>query len=314
MNPKLNLTFGAVVLSSLVAVAAMASPGAAWAQAATAAPAVAMPSFNPKDPYEGFNRRVFGFNTLVDDTVMKPVATAYMKVVPEPARRTVGNFFGNFSDAWSTVNHFLQGKVKTGFEMFTRVGINTVFGLGGLLDIASEAGLDRQEEDLGQTLGRWGVPPGPYLVLPLLGPSTLRDASTLPVELSVGPSLAIQDSGANAGLSLVRLVDTRARLLNASRLLDDVALDKYQFLRDAYLARRRSQVYDGDPPEEPDEDAPKAKPVSAAPPVEVLGAAVAATDALAPTAMPAREARVSGRWTSATAGVDRLSVDQVGGP
>jgi phospholipid-binding lipoprotein MlaA len=208
---------------------------------------------NPKDPFESWNRRVYAFNDVVDQAVLKPVATAYANYVPSVVRTTVGNFFGNFGDAWSTVNHFLQGKVQTGFEMMTRVGINSFLGLGGLLDVASEAGLERQDEDFGQTLGVWGMPAGPYLVWPVLGPSSVRETLALPLDRGWSPSLFINDGGLTAGLSVVQVVDTRARLLGASRVLDDIALDKYVFLRDAYLSRRRNQVYDGNPPDEPEE-------------------------------------------------------------
>jgi len=220
---------------------------------------------NPVDPLEGWNRGVFAFNEKVDAAVLKPVATGYRKVVPEPVRKVVGNFFGNFEDAWSAVNHFLQGKPSSGVQMTMRVATNTVLGLGGLIDIASDAGLERQEEDLGQTFGRWGIGAGPYLVLPLLGPSSVRDAAALPLDRSASPSLAFHEDADRLGLLTLDLVDTRARLLDAERLLNEIALDRYSFLRDAYLARRRSLVYDGEPPDEPeaDDEKPAGEPVSA---------------------------------------------------
>lgn len=234
---------------------------ATWAQLSSdgkASPAGATRAAvrNPKDPLEPWNRKVYAFNDAIDEAVLKPVATAYRKVVPEPARQVLGNFLGNFGDAWSTVNHFLQGKVQTGLEMMMRVSVNTVFGLGGLIDIGSDMGLERRDEDFGQTLGRWGVPAGPYLVWPLLGPSSLRETAAMPLDRGVGPGLAINDGGVVTGLTVLQIVDTRSKLLGASRLLDDVALDKYVFVRDAYLSRRRSQVYDGDPPPEPEEAEP----------------------------------------------------------
>jgi phospholipid-binding lipoprotein MlaA len=188
--------------------------------------------------------------------VLKPVATTYTQVVPSLVRRGIGNFFNNFADAWSAVNNLLQGKVERGLQDVMRVGINTVFGLGGVLDVASEAGMDHYYEDFGQTLGHWGVGAGPYIVLPLLGPSTLRETAALPVDRSVGPTLAIDSGTAQAGLTALQIVNVRAELLGASRLLDGVALDKYNFVRDAYLQRRRSQVYDGDPPPLPEEAEP----------------------------------------------------------
>lgn len=213
---------------------------------------------NPADPLEGWNRRVQGFNDTVDEAVLKPVAETYRDVVPQLMRTGVTNFFNNLSDGWSAVNHALQGKVEPAANMTLRVAVNTVFGLAGVLDPATEFGLERQPEDLGQTLGRWGVGAGPYLVWPLLGPSTLRDSAGMPLDMAATSiSLVGVDDGNLFAATSLQLVNTRANLLSASRMLDDLALDRYTFLRDAYLARRRNQVYDGDPPEEPlpeDED------------------------------------------------------------
>jgi phospholipid-binding lipoprotein MlaA len=217
---------------------------------------------NTADPFEGFNRGVFAVNESIDKAVLVPVAKGYQKVVPQPIRTAVGNFFGNFGDAWSAVNHFLQGKPASGLDMTLRVATNTVFGIGGLLDIATEAGLERQEEDFGQTLGKWGFGAGPYLVIPLLGPSSVRDASALPLDRGVSPALAFKEDADRFGIVTLNFVDTRARYLSAGRLIDEVALDRYSFLRDAYLTRRRSQVYDGEPPDapEPEEDGPGEPP------------------------------------------------------
>jgi phospholipid-binding lipoprotein MlaA len=217
----------------------------------------AVPFRNPKDPFEPFNRKIYAFNDAIDNAVLKPVATAYRDYVPEVVRAGVGNFLGNFSDAWSTVNHLLQGKVQTGMEMFMRVAVNSVLGLGGVLDVSSEMGLERRDEDFGQTLGWWGMPAGPYLVWPLLGPSSVRETVAMPLDRGVGPGLVINDMGATIGLALIGVVDTRAGLLRASRLLGDVALDPYVFVRDAYLARRRNLVWDGNPPDEDQEPAKK---------------------------------------------------------
>lgn len=210
-----------------------------------------------KDPWEAINRKVFAFNEVVDENLLKPVARAYEAVVPKLVRTGVSNFFANLGDAWSAVNHLLQGKVQSGVEMTVRFMVNTTMGLAGILDPASEMpGLERRSEDFGQTLGAWGLGPGPYLVLPLLGPSTLRDASALPLDFQASPSSAISDSQVRLGLAGLNVVQTRAGLLGASKLLDDVAMDKYSFLRDAFLARRRNLVYDGDPPEEPEPPEP----------------------------------------------------------
>lgn len=212
---------------------------------------------SPKDPLQGLNRGTQAFNDAVDEAALKPLAEAWEDYVPQPVRTGVRNFFGNLEDGWSAINHLLQAKPEPALNMTLRVAVNTVFGLGGVLDVASEAGLDREPEDLGQTLGRWGMPAGPYLVLPLLGPSTLRDTAALPLDMTATSTALVTGSeGKRLSGTLVNVVSTRARFLGAGRLLDDIALDRYSFLRDAYLARRQNQVYDGDPPEEGD-DAPQ---------------------------------------------------------
>lgn len=201
------------------------------------------------DPWENWNRKVFAFNEGLDDHVLKPVATAYQQVVPSFARNAVHNFFCNAEDAWSTVNHLLQGKIQSGFEMMVRFNTNTVFGFGGLLDIASEAGLERQSEDFGQTLGRWGFGAGSYVVWPVLGPSSVRDSLALPLDRSASPATVLPEYVDKLGLLSVQLIDTRANLLSASRVIDDIALDKYTFVRDGYMTRRHNLIYDGNPPE-----------------------------------------------------------------
>jgi phospholipid-binding lipoprotein MlaA len=220
------------------------------------------------DPWENWNRKVFAFNDAIDEAVLKPVAKAYEKVVPELVRRGVSNFFGNFADLWSGVNNMLQGKVGDGFQDFMRVSTNTFFGIGGIFDIATEAGMERHQEDFGQTLGRWGFGPGPYLVWPLFGPSTLRDTAGLPLDLYASPVLAFSDDGVRWGITTLGFVNQRANLLGATNLLDDVALDRYSFVRDAYLQRRRNMVYDGEPPDREDQEPyvpdPPAAPASAA--------------------------------------------------
>lgn len=210
---------------------------------------------HPGDPLEPLNRKVFAFNDALDRTVLEPTAKAYRAVTPSPVRKGVSNFFGNIGDLWSAVNSFLQFKVADGLHSTMRVGLNTFFGLGGLLDIASEAGLYAVPEDFGQTLGHWGLGPGPYLVLPLLGPSTLRDTVALPVDMQASPSnLLTSDPATRYGITGLRVVDTRTRLLDTTRMLEDAALDKYLFTRDAWLQRRRNLVYDGAPPPEKDEE------------------------------------------------------------
>lgn len=219
---------------------------------------------NANDPLEGWNRAVFGFNEGLDAAVLKPVATGYQKVVPELVRRGVGNFFNNFSDGWSAINQLLQGKPVAAAQMGMRVATNTLFGIAGVFDVASDLGIERQPEDFGQTLGYWGLPAGPYLVWPVLGPSSFRDTAAMPLDLQWRPA-ALSDAGATQiGITTLQLIDVRAGLLSAGRMVDDIALDKYVFIRDGYLTRRRSLVYDGDPPDnrEPDDvkDEPPATP------------------------------------------------------
>ncbi len=205
-------------------------------------------SLNPSnDPFEEFNRAMFTFNDKVDDVALKPAATMYQSLVPSFIQTGVANFFGNLGDLWTAANNLLQGKVAEGMSDITRVSFNTTFGLGGLIDLASEAGLAKHKEDFGQTLGEWGVPAGPYVVLPFFGSSTLRDSVALPVDVSAdvwGQKEPVR--WRNVGTA-VRLVDTRAAVLGASGLLEDAALDRYEFVRDAYLQRRVGQINDGDP-------------------------------------------------------------------
>lgn len=202
------------------------------------------PDAHPDDPLEPLNRGIYGFNEAVDGAVLKPVATTYREVTPSPVRTGVKNFFENLRDVWSFANATLQLRPKEATESFLRVGVNTVFGIGGVLDIATEMGIERQRMDLGQTLGRWGVPSGPYLVLPIFGPSSVRDATGFVVETQGDPVSALSDVPARNSLTVLRAVDTRANLLRATSLLEDAALDKYSFTRELYLQRRESQIQD----------------------------------------------------------------------
>jgi len=209
------------------------------------------PQANPVDPLEPFNRGVTRFNDAVDDAVMRPVAVAYESAVPQLVRTGVSNFFNNLVDVWSFANSVMQLRAERSAQTFMRVNVNTFFGLGGLLDVASEAGLERFREDFGQTLGRYGVGPGPYLVLPILGPSTVRDTAALPVDYYGGLISNVGDIPVRNTLYAMRLVDARAQLLPVDRLLRDAALDRYSLTRDVFLQRRRNDVYDGNPPDEP---------------------------------------------------------------
>ena len=237
---------------------------------------------NPADPWERWHRHVYAFNDKLDEAVLKPVATAYSNAVPEVARRGVSNFFGNASDAWSAVNNFLQGKFDRGLHDIVRVGTNTLFGIFGLFDVAGELGMERYSEDFGQTLGVWGLRTGPYMVLPLFGPSSVRETFALPVNQAASPAGAFGDSSTQYALTTLSIVNTRAGLLGAGRLLDDIALDKYTFVRDAYLQRRRSLVRDGaEEPDEPWEGDDK-------PPSEPAAPAAAAPAASAPASGPSK--------------------------
>ena len=233
------------------------------------------------DPLEGLNRGVFAFNEALDRALLKPLATTYKAVVPSPVRTGVDNVFGNVGDAWSAVNHLLQGKFKSALEMTVRVTTNTVFGVGGLFDLASDAGLERQSEDFGQTLGKWGFSPGPYLVLPFFGASSLRDAAGLPLDRQASLPGVVQDGTYRWGLTALELVHSRADVLSASGLLDQVAFDKYSFVRDSYLARRRNLVFDGNPPEEPEEEEPL--PAQAPPPAPSASSSAFSTPSSSPS-------------------------------
>lgn len=208
------------------------------------------PNANPRDPLEPFNRGVYQFNDAVDRAVVKPAATIYRDVLPSPVRTGVSNFFANLQDAWSFVNNSLQLKGEAAGNSLVRFGVNTFLGFGGVLDIASEMQVERQSEDFGQTLGYWGVGAGPYLILPLLGPSTLRDTVALPVDAQGNLVAGVGDVSTRNALTTLNLLNQRSRLLQASSILDQVALDPYTFTRDAFLQSRLNAVYDGDPPDD----------------------------------------------------------------
>jgi phospholipid-binding lipoprotein MlaA len=200
------------------------------------------PNIHPSDPIEPFNRSVARFNDGLDRAIVKPAATAYAAVTPSLMRAGVTNFFENLSDGWTTINGALQLRPQLTVESLMRFSVNTFFGLGGLLDIASEAGIEKHNEDLGKTLGRWGMPAGPYIVLPVFGPSTLRDALTISAEIAYDPVSRIKPRGASNATNALRLVNTRANFLRLGNVMDDAALDKYTFSRDAFLAKRRADV------------------------------------------------------------------------
>lgn len=220
---------------------------------ATLATGCATTRDNP-DPWEGFNRKSYAFNDAIDRAVLKPVATGYVKVVPGFAREGVNNFFDNLDDIGTGLNNILQGKPKDGVSDLGRFVVNTVFGIFGLWDVATPLGLEKHNEDFGQTLGVWGVQSGPYLVLPLLGPSSARDAPARIVDPSWFYSEYVNPEGLYWGLWGLDKVRIRANLFQAEGVLQEAALDKYSFTRDAWMQRRRSQVYDGNPPRVKEED------------------------------------------------------------
>ncbi len=223
---------------------------------------------DPRDPWESYNRSMFQFNDAVDRVVLKPVATVYRDVLPQPVRTGASNFFSNLGDVWSFVNNVLQAKPVGALSSFWRVVINSTMGLGGVLDPASEMRLERHREDFGQTLARWGVPNGPYFVLPLLGPSTVRDTAGLPVDWYGQPLGYLNDVAWRNSLAGVQIINTRAGLLTTTDVLESAALDRYTFQRDAFLQKRRNDIYDGNPPqneERYDLDEPPAAGTPAAP-------------------------------------------------
>jgi phospholipid-binding lipoprotein MlaA len=205
---------------------------------------------DPRDPFEGFNRGVYRFNDTFDEYLAQPVARAYVSVLHQEIRTRVGNFFANVQDIFIGVNNFLQGKFEDGVNDWARFAFNSTFGLLGIHDVASDMGLEKHNEDFGQSFGRWGAGPGPYLILPFLGSSTVRDGLGTAVDYYAAPLGEVRPINLRNTLYGVYLVDTRAQLLDASRLLEEAALDRYVFQRDAYLQRRRSLIYDGRPPRE----------------------------------------------------------------
>jgi phospholipid-binding lipoprotein MlaA len=205
---------------------------------------------DPRDPFEGVNRKVYRFNDVVDRNVAQPVARGYVRAVPGEVRDRVRNFFGNIGDVFIGVNNFLQGKFADGANDWARVAFNTTVGLFGIHDIATDMGYEKHNEDFGQTFGRWGAGTGPYLVLPFLGSSNVRDGLGTGVDMYTDPLGEVRGYRTQYALWGLRLTQTRADLLEASRILEEAALDRYVFQRDAYLQRRRSLVYDGRPPRE----------------------------------------------------------------
>jgi phospholipid-binding lipoprotein MlaA len=213
-------------------------------------PAGVAPS--PHDPWEPFNRSVFEFNEGLDTYLLKPVVAGYRFVLPEFVRDGIYNFFSNYSDIYTALQNLLQGKPDYAFSDLMRVVVNTTFGLGGLIDMATPGGLPKHKEDWGQTFGVWGVPSGPYVVLPFFGPSSVRDTFGTAADLESDylfrllPDVALRNS-----LTGLRVVNARNTYYEAGDLLDGAAIDKYSFVRDAYIQRRAYQINEGRDDEEP---------------------------------------------------------------
>jgi len=203
---------------------------------------------NPKDPYEGFNRAMYSVNQVLDDAVAKPLAKGYDAAVPLPLKAGVGNLFGNVGDLWIGANDALQGKMGDAGVDIARLLVNSTVGILGLFDVASELGLEKHDEDFGQTLAVWGVGNGGYLFWPVIGPRTVRDTAGFAVDSYADPVWRISPVSARNSMVALRMVDVRASLLPADKVVDEAALDKYAYVRDAYLQRRRNQVFDGRPP------------------------------------------------------------------
>ena len=209
---------------------------------------------DPRDPIEGFNRAVFAFNEGLDTVLIRPVAKGYDTILPGPVRTGVSNFYNNIDDLFISVNSLLQGKPADAVGDAARFVFNSTFGIIGILDVASEMGIEKHNEDFGQTFGRWGAGTGPYLVLPIYGPRNVRDAAGLVLDVAVDPVGDVDHVPTRNSLTALRLVNDRANLLPADKIIEEAALDKYSFIRDAYLQRRRSLVYDGRPPREPEDE------------------------------------------------------------
>ena len=202
------------------------------------------------DPYENVNRAIYSFNDTVDNVILRPVAASYSAVVPDPIERGVSNFFSNLNEITTIINDLLQFKVAQTFDDIGRFALNTTVGFAGIFDVAAHAGHKKNNEDFGQTLGVWGIKPGAYVVLPFLGPRTIRDSFGLTVDNYTSLPPHIRDTGTRDKMLGLQIIDSRANLLGVKKVLDAAALDEYIYVRDAYLQRRQNLVYDGNAPEE----------------------------------------------------------------
>ncbi len=212
------------------------------------------------DPLEGYNRSMYGFNEAFDNNIMKPVAEGYRNIMPDPAERGISNFFSNLREPLNILNNLLQFKLEEAVSDTVRFGLNTTIGILGFFDVASEAGIPKHNEDFGQTLGVWGVESGPYFVLPILGPSTVRDTAGLATDMWVGNTVEvggtqlfnltgeITPASSESHTILTNMVSKRADLLEEKDMLDSASFDPYAFMRDAYLQKRESEIHDGEVP------------------------------------------------------------------
>jgi phospholipid-binding lipoprotein MlaA len=251
---------------------------------------------NPRDPLEPINRGIYKFNEGMDTMLFKPAAEVYRAVLPQFVRTGIHNFFSNINDVLVALNNLLQGKFAHAASDVGRVAFNTTFGLLGVLDVATEFGLEKHNEDFGQTLGYWGIGDGPYLVIPILGPSNLRDAVGVLVDYKTDPVTYVDPSRDRNQLWALRFVNRRSELLETTTILETAALDPYEFVRDAYFQRRRNLIYDGNPPPEKDENsdipmkprtsAPEKSPFPGARGADIEGSFLVSGDAFPDT--PAR--------------------------
>jgi phospholipid-binding lipoprotein MlaA len=209
---------------------------------------------NPRDPFEPINRGIYKFNDTVDGLLIKPAATLYRDLLPELVRTGISNFFSNINDVIVALNNLMQGKVEAAINDAGRVLVNTTLGVLGVMDPATKLGVEKNNEDFGQTLGFWGLGDGPYIVLPFLGPSNLRDTVGWVGDTYTWPVTYLEPNSHRNALIGLRFVGARADLLEASKILETAALDPYEFVRDAYLQRRRNLVYDGNPPDDSGDD------------------------------------------------------------
>jgi phospholipid-binding lipoprotein MlaA len=231
-----------------------------------AAGCASVPNPSPNDPWESYNRSMFAFNETVDDAFLKPVASGYRALTPEPVQTCIGNVFSNLGDVWSALNSFLQARGHDFFNTLGRVLFNSTMGLGGCIDVASMNGARKIHNDLGVTLGVWGLKPGPYVVLPFMGSSSLRDGTAMIGSFAAGvsvttPLFSIDNVPLRNSILGLYIVNTRAQLFDADKLVDEIALDRYSFIRDAYIQRRKAQVDsrlspDGQLPDYSDDDLP----------------------------------------------------------